>query len=385
MGSKIHKINHLVMYMQNKQKTYAYPRNRLFRIPARALGRLILPLAFRLKINGKENFPKNGPLLVVANHVAVMEAVLMTVYTPWLVELIGGSDIPHEKTTDWIINAYSYIPVKRGHTDRSALKNALGVLAQNGVIGLFPEGGTWAAGRMRPQTGVAWLSYQGNAPVLPIGFGGLAGALGDAFRLKRPKLTMNIGKVIPADSIPPDRKRKEYLEEYAIKILDSINDLVPLEDRQKTTIRDECFELETAVKHTTTWQNPPANLDIIHRSGLARFLHSPVILKVYKKNLNRDIRAIQDIAQTRNPEEIANTLIQVLDYLDNENPYFFTYRFGGPEADNMRKGIEELLKLARWAADSNHILKIVPIRRYYSLEKQREVIQYEQERFENWM
>lgn len=372
--------------MQNTKEIFPYPRNRLFRIPARLLGRLILPLAFRLKINGQENFPPKGPLLVVANHVAVMEAVLMTVYTPWLVELIGGSDIPHEKTTDWIINAYSYIPVKRGHTDRAALKSALEVLRQGGIIGLFPEGGTWAAGRMRPQTGVAWLSYQGNAPVLPIGFGGLAGALGKALRFQRPKLTMNIGQVIPAASIPPGKKRKDYLEEFATEILDNITNLVPTADRQKTTITDECFELEVTVQNnSSTWKTPPHEHDIKHRSGLARFLHSPVILKVYTKNLNKDIRAIQDIAQTQNPAKIADALIQVLTYLDNENPYFLTYRFGGPEADNMRKGLEELLQLTQWAIQTNHTIEVVPIRRYYSLEKEREIIQREQETFEKWM
>ena len=86
---------------------------------------------------------------------------------------------------------------------------------------------------MRPQTGVAWLSLQGNAPVLPIGFGGLAGALGDAFRFKRPKLTMNIGKLIPPATIPEGRKRKEVLEEYATEILDRITELVPEEDSGK--------------------------------------------------------------------------------------------------------------------------------------------------------
>ena len=86
-----------------------------------------------------------------------------------------------------------------------------------------------------------------------------------------------------------------------------------------------------------------------------------------------------------NPDEISNALFEVLDYLDNENPYLLTYRFGGPEADNMRKGIEELLKLSQWASAHNKEVKVVPIRRFYSLLEEREIVQYEQERFEKWM
>jgi hypothetical protein len=51
----------------------------------------------------------------------------------------------------------------------------------------------------------------------------------------------------------------------------------------------------------------------------------------------------------------------------------------------MRNGIEELLKLSQWTAAQNYNIKVVPIRRYYSLEQDREIIQYEQTRYENWM
>jgi hypothetical protein len=51
----------------------------------------------------------------------------------------------------------------------------------------------------------------------------------------------------------------------------------------------------------------------------------------------------------------------------------------------MIKGLKELLALTKWAEQSNHQLKIVPIRRYYSLEQEQEIIQTKQDRFENWM
>jgi 1-acyl-sn-glycerol-3-phosphate acyltransferase len=372
--------------MQKKQPTVAYPRRSLIRHSARAFFRMLMPLAYKLDIKGQEKFPKDGPLLVVANHVAVMEAVLMAAYSPRVVELLGASDIPNDKINDIVMNAYGFIPVNRGHMDTGAMKSALGVLNQGGVIGLFPEGGTWAAGRMKPQIGVAWLSLHGNAAVVPIGFGGLAGALGQGLRLKRPPLSMNVGEPIPAAKIPPGRNRKEYLAEYATRVLKAITELVPAEDRQVVTIENERFESEVQVRcGGETWQSPPAELMIQHHTGLAHFLHSPVILKVYQKNLQRDVTALQDIALHHNPQAIADAVKRVLDYLENENAFFLSYRFGHEEAGNMKAGLEELLALAQWAIQSNHELKIVPFRRYYSLEQKKEIVQTKQDRYDHWM
>lgn len=372
--------------MQKKQPQVAYPRRSLIRHSARAFFRVLMPLAFKLDIKGREKFPKDGPLIVVANHVAVMEAVLMATYSPRIVELLGASDIPNDKINDIVMNAYGFIPVNRGHMDTGAMRSALGVLNQGGVIGLFPEGGTWAAGRMKPQTGVAWLSLHGKAPVIPIGFGGLAGALGQGLRLKRPPLSMNVGEPIPAAQIPPGRNRKEYLEEYATRVLRAITELVPEEDRRVVTIENERFDAEVQVRCAgESWQSPPVELTIEHDTGLAHFLHSPVILKVYQKNLQRDITALQDIALHHDPQAIAGAVQRVLDYLENENTFFLSYRFGSEEARNMKTGLEELLALAQWAAQSNHELKVVPFRRYFSLVQEKEIVQTKQDRYENWM
>ncbi|NIR64754.1 MAG: hypothetical protein GWN61_11120, partial [candidate division Zixibacteria bacterium] len=226
-----------------------YPRKILQRQIVRAVLRLIIPLFFDIEIKGRENFPKKGPLVVVGNHVAVMEAVLMTVYSPWLVEVMGASDIPHEKISELSIKIFGRIPVKRGHVDRPALKAGIGVLEQNGVIGLFPEGGIWEPNQMKAHTGVSFLSYHGNAPVVPIGFGGMLGALEKALKFKRPSISMNIGKPIPAAKVPEGVARKTYFDDFAQNVIDTVRSLIPPDDPTlQVRIKDESFDLEYHVQ-----------------------------------------------------------------------------------------------------------------------------------------
>ncbi len=375
------------MAKEKQRNTVPYPRRRLARFIARGLGRLVLPLVFRIRINGRRNFPRGGPLIVVGNHVAVMEAVLMTVFTPWQVELLGAADIPHEPLTQFVADFFGFIPVNRGHMDRPALRNALGVLAQDGVVGVFPEGGIWDVGGMRPQTGVAWLSYRSQAPVLPIGFEGTMGAIGGALRLERPRLTMTIGELIPAARVSDAKARKRCFETFAVQVMDAVNGLLsPDAVIHRPSVMDEQFELQvTAHESGGREEPPPANLVIRHATALAKFLHRPAILKIFRINLNLPIEPLQNLARVRDAGVIGRAIQSVLSYLEMENPYLLTYRFGPKEAEAMEAGLRELLALTHWASASGLTLTVVPIRRYYSLEEQRQIEQIEQGVFEDWM
>jgi 1-acyl-sn-glycerol-3-phosphate acyltransferase len=85
--------------MPEKKKQIKYPRRRFPRMISRVLGRIILPALFRVEIQGRVNFPGRGPLLVVGNHTAAMEAVMLNVYSPWQIEMLSAADIPAEKIT----------------------------------------------------------------------------------------------------------------------------------------------------------------------------------------------------------------------------------------------------------------------------------------------
>jgi 1-acyl-sn-glycerol-3-phosphate acyltransferase len=316
-----------------------------------------------------------------------MEAVLMAICTPWQVEVLGAADIPHERISQIFSDLFGFIPVNRGHVDRSALQTALSVLNQGGVIGIFPEGGIWEPGLMRAQTGVAWLSYRGKSPVLPIGFSGTSGALDKAVRLKRPKLFVKVGNTIPALELRSGAPRKTIFEDYSEKVMSQVRVLLlPGDPSLEVKIRDERFDLKVSVQNSLG-DNPeiPENFRIHQKTAVAKFLHRPAILKIFKNNLELPIDVLQNIESEHNPANIAKSIQIILDYLMGENPYLLTYRFGPKIGEAMLIGLRELLKLSTWAETKGYTIHITPIRKFYSNEQEKEIIQIKQDAFDRWM
>ncbi|NOG52109.1 MAG: 1-acyl-sn-glycerol-3-phosphate acyltransferase [Chloroflexi bacterium] len=160
--------------------------------------------------------PPKGPLILVGNHIAIIEVGMMMTYTPYPLEVMAAGDIPLDPRYRWMADLWGFIPIKRGSMDRGGMNMALDVLEQGGVVGLFPEGGIWETTIRQARQGVAWLSSKANAPIVPIGFGGIEGALTKMLRFERPRMTMNIGQPIPPIRTDvPGRARKDVLQEGA--------------------------------------------------------------------------------------------------------------------------------------------------------------------------
>jgi 1-acyl-sn-glycerol-3-phosphate acyltransferase len=371
-----------------------YPRRYLQRAVLRGLARVLFGLLSKLEITGLDNFPESGPLLVVGNHVAAFEAALMVVYAPLQVELLAAGDIPLDPNLSPFANAYGYIPIKRGTMDRQALSKALDVLKQDGVIGIFPEGGIWEPGPKRPQSGVAWLSYYAQAPVVPIGFGGMEGAISKLIKFKRPALQMHVGEPLPPVRRVKGQSRKACFEQAATRIMDAVYALIPEEDkRYQSDVLNERFALHVAVYDGTSAQpegvgpaaqrrrvvDYPDALAITQEAALSKFFHRPVLLDIFGRNLKLPVRALQDLAsEPPSPPPSAQVVVAldpILVYLEEENPYLFTYRFGYDWGTAMKEALVQLRALAGWAAERDYELEVVPIRRYYSVSRGEEVVE----------
>jgi 1-acyl-sn-glycerol-3-phosphate acyltransferase len=136
----------------------------------RAAGLVVKPLMrawFRLRVEGADHLPADGPVILAANHrsnvdpVLVATAVRRPVFFMAKAELFVGPLGP-------ILHRIGQFPVRRGGLDREALRQTDAVLASRAVLGLFPEG-TRGEGRFATiHAGLGYIVLRQQCPVLPV-------------------------------------------------------------------------------------------------------------------------------------------------------------------------------------------------------------------------
>jgi 1-acyl-sn-glycerol-3-phosphate acyltransferase len=362
--------------MAKEDFSLTYPRRSLVRSIMRNAGRATAGLLARMEVTGRDNFPpEGGPLILVGNHVAMLEVAMMAVYAPWPVEVMGADDVPLYPAFAPMIKTYGYIPIKRGSMDRKGMKMALDILAQGGVIGIFPEGGIWEPTLNQARSGVAWLSQKSQAPLLPIGFGGTQDALVNILTLKRPNIKMNIGTVMPpVPAKMPGKDRKKILAEGANTIMKEVEKLIPPEEKANwQPIEEESFEFNTYICDASG--NVISDAPMISEGfALAKFFHRPVLLNTMSYNLRLPVKPLKRLDDQPDAAAVAQAAQTVLDYLD-QNPHFLTYRFGNREGNAMLRGLIQLRDLTQWAAVRGYRVAFSPIRRYRLQNSSEEIVE----------
>ncbi|HDQ35213.1 MAG TPA: 1-acyl-sn-glycerol-3-phosphate acyltransferase [Chloroflexi bacterium] len=210
---------------------FRYPRRQPIRRALRFVIRTLFNIITDLEIIGSKNLPPSGPLLLVANHFSYIDPVLMIRTSPWPVEFVGGFQLPNAPITVRLIpRLWGYYPVFRGTGSRYALQAAQAVLSQNGVLGIYPEGGSWATVLRPARPGAAFIATQTGARLLPMGFDGLTEVFPNLRKGRRAKVTARIGKPFgPFHAEGRGRRRRKQLDEIGHEIMRHIAELLPPE------------------------------------------------------------------------------------------------------------------------------------------------------------
>jgi len=219
--------------MSEAEPTITYPRRRAIRATLRTLIRGAFSVLADFKMIGTENLPKEGPLLVIGNHFSFLDPVAFIGMLPYPLEFVGGSQMPNAPgAVSWLSRVYGVLPVRRGSISRDSLRASRKVLNHKGVLGIFPEGGSWATVLRPARPGSAYLATCTNAMVLPVGLDGLTDLFPSVRRGKRGKITFTIGKpfgpFFVSERGESDRKR---LDELGHEFMRRIAELIPAERR----------------------------------------------------------------------------------------------------------------------------------------------------------
>ncbi len=190
---------------------------------------------FRITTEGMENFPQEGPALVVANHTSYLDAGILGGTLPRKIHFVVLTRMFNMRRLRWFYVGMHTIPVDPGAGQRGPIRLCLEVLRRGGVVGIFPEGSRSPDGRLgEPQEGAALLAKLSGAPVIPIGVQGAFGAFPRGTWLPRPrKIHLRVGKALRfEDALSEVGGRREALRLLTSQMMAAIGDLMAPEEAQ---------------------------------------------------------------------------------------------------------------------------------------------------------
>ena len=156
--------------------------------------RLIFTVVLRLKIEGRENIPKDGPLVIASNHLSLLDPPVLGTAATRKVHFMAKEElfVPVLGTIYKILGAF---PVRRGGADRAAIKHGIEILESGNVLAIFPEGTRSKTGELgKAQPGALMMASKVKATIVP------ACIIGTDYKRHGriwPKVTVRFGKPMP--------------------------------------------------------------------------------------------------------------------------------------------------------------------------------------------
>jgi 1-acyl-sn-glycerol-3-phosphate acyltransferase len=183
---------------------------------ARSLVYFILKPIYRIKAVGIENIPKDGGVLLCANHINNLDPCVVGIMAPRPIHYMAKEELFSVPVLGKIVSHVNAFPVKRGMSDREAIRKGLAVLKEGNVLGLFPEGTRSKDGELgMGLAGAGFFALRSEAYVVPCAIIGPY----KAFR----KLKVVYGKPIKMEEL---RKEKVSADHATAVIMSEIGKLI---------------------------------------------------------------------------------------------------------------------------------------------------------------
>ena len=135
-----------------------------------------LKAVYRPWVEGAENIPATGPVILVGNHLSVIDSFFLPIMIERRVYFLAKSEYFSGKgLKGWLVKTFmlgvGQLPIDRsgGKASEASLNTALKVLDRGDVLGIYPEGTRSPDARLyRGRTGVARMVLESGVPVVPV-------------------------------------------------------------------------------------------------------------------------------------------------------------------------------------------------------------------------
>ncbi|MFT7722473.1 MAG: MFS transporter [Roseateles sp.] len=186
-------------------------------------------LAYRLRIAHDERLPAAGPAVLLCNHVSFVDALLLMAASPRPIRFLMDAQIFRTPVLGGLFRLSQAIPIAPARddpaTDEAAFAAARAVLADGGMVCIFPEGRITRDGRLQPFKGGVMKLIDGlpDVPVIPMALGKLWGSdfshVEGGRAMARPprrglwsRMSLTVGLPLQAAQVSPERLRAEVAQ-----------------------------------------------------------------------------------------------------------------------------------------------------------------------------
>ncbi|MGL5002170.1 MAG: 1-acyl-sn-glycerol-3-phosphate acyltransferase, partial [Casimicrobium sp.] len=176
---------------------------------------VIMSLSYRLSSKGLENIPDKGSVIIVANHVSYVDALVISAAVRRPLQFVMDHNIFKTPGLGWVFRQMKAIPIASAKEDPAKMEEAFArvrkALAEGDAVAVFPEGKLTSTGEMNTfRPGIERIVSETGAPVVPIALRGLWGSFfsrtqeGRAFRRFRGffnRVEVEAGALVPAPAV----------------------------------------------------------------------------------------------------------------------------------------------------------------------------------------
>lgn len=181
---------------------------------------ILIKMLFKIQVEGMENFPDKGAVIVYSNHKSWWDPVIVGCILKRPIFFMAKKELFEIPVFGFILKRLNAFPVNRGTPDRKAIKKALEILNEKKVMGIFPEGTRSKNGVLKePEPGIALLATKVKDVLLvPV-------AIKGEYKFLNPIL-VRIGKPIKLSLDEKERLSSRDLSNLSKVIFDEVSKLL---------------------------------------------------------------------------------------------------------------------------------------------------------------
>ena len=159
---------------------------------------------YRVEVRNPERIPADGPVILVANHESMIDPWLLGLATPRPIRYMAKAELWNYPFLRTMMQWFGTFPVERGSGDRAAVGRAAALLADDQVLGMFPQGTCLPYLRRPWLRGAARLALSTGTTIVPVCIVGSERALRPGkFKIGLPRIRVLVGEPIAVEKARP--------------------------------------------------------------------------------------------------------------------------------------------------------------------------------------